>query len=173
MAEQHEMQSETPEGISRRRFLSTAWLALGTLLTGEAVYLGLRYIGSRKATSVSGEVVSAGSVNDFAPGTITLFNEARFFLVRFEDGGFLALYNRCTHLACVVSWEERTHEFHCPCHGSAFAIDGAVINPPAPRALDRFAVTLEDGEIKVDTGQRLRRSDDLHIDLVYAAEGSG
>jgi cytochrome b6-f complex iron-sulfur subunit len=173
MTEPLEPRASTPDGVTRRTFLSTAWLAISTLAAGEAAYLGLRYIGSRKATSIFGEVVTAGTVDEFAPGTITLFSEARFFLVRFEDGGLLALHDRCTHLACVVSWDEREHRFRCPCHGSAFKQDGSVINPPAPRALDRFAVSVDEGEIKVDTEHRLRRSNDLHADVVYAPEGAG
>lgn len=163
----------TPAGMSRRSFLSTAWLVLSALATGEAAYLGLRYIGSRKVTSPFGQVIEAGSVADFPPGTITLFSEARFFLVRFDDGGVLALHNRCTHLACVVSWDERRHEFRCPCHGSAFDQHGSVLNPPAPRSLYHFPIELDGDTVKVDTGRRLEQRDDALDGLVYMPEAAG
>ena len=41
----------------------------------------------------------------------------------------------------------------CPCH-SALSTTGAVLGP-APRPLDRFAITVQDGQIVVDTTQRL------------------
>ena len=173
MTEQARVQSDTRQGVSRRQFLASVWLALGALAAGEAAYLGLRYIGSRHTPGVFGGVVSAGSADEFAPGTITRFDKGRFFLIRFDDGGFLALHNRCTHLACVVSWEEDGREFRCPCHGSAFATDGTGITPPAPRALDRFPVLRENGVVKVDTHRRLQQSDGQHIDLVYVTEGAG
>ncbi|MDP8928895.1 MAG: hypothetical protein M3O70_10045, partial [Actinomycetota bacterium] len=37
--------------------------------------------------------------------------------------------------------------FECPCHGSRYNIWG----DPAPRGLDRFAVTVERGDVVVDT----------------------
>jgi len=48
--------------------------------------------------------------------------------------------------------------FLCPCHASAFDIRGEVLNPPAPRALDLYAVSIENREVKVDTSRRSRRT---------------
>ena len=45
----------------------------------------------------------------------------------------------------------------CPCHASASDIHGDVIHAPAPRPLDLFPVTIENGVIKIDTGQLIRR----------------
>ncbi len=155
-------------GRSRREFLSLSWRVLGVLAVGEGAYLGLKYLASRPTDGVFGEEVTAGKVEDFPPGTITPFFNARFFLVRFEDGGFLALYVKCTHLACVVNWDEDKGRFLCPCHGSQFERNGAVINPPAPRPLDRFPVTIDDKDrVKVDTGQRIQRDSAAADALVY------
>jgi cytochrome b6-f complex iron-sulfur subunit len=32
--------------------------------------------------------------------------------------------------------------FECPCHGSKYEVDGTYIEGPAPRSLDRFAMTI-------------------------------
>ncbi|MCP4665851.1 MAG: Rieske 2Fe-2S domain-containing protein, partial [Deltaproteobacteria bacterium] len=34
--------------------------------------------------------------------------------------GFEALSARCTHLGCLVAFDKRKGEFHCPCHGSIY-----------------------------------------------------
>ena len=44
-------------------------------------------------------------MDSFPPGSVTEFPDGRFFLIRSHDGGFLAVYQRCTHLGCSVTWE--------------------------------------------------------------------
>ncbi|MBN1563013.1 MAG: Rieske (2Fe-2S) protein, partial [Anaerolineae bacterium] len=154
--------------VSRRDFLGVSWRIAAAFAAGEAAYLGLRFLGSRKAEGVFGEVVAAGIVDDFPPGTITPFDTQRFFLVRFEDGGFIALHTKCTHLACAVTWNEQVGRFVCPCHGSEFDQHGDVINPPAPTPLDRFAVEIDsEGRVQVDTRTPITRESVNEEVIVY------
>lgn len=99
----------------------------------------------------------AGPVERFEPGSVTAFADGKFYLVRLDDGGFLAVYRKCTHLGCSVPWNSDELRFACPCHASAFDIHGDVINAPAPRPLDLFPVFIDNGIVKVDTGQIVRR----------------
>lgn len=49
-----------------------------------------------------------------------------------DDAGSLHLVSAvCTHMGCVVGWNPTERTWDCPCHGSRFAIDGAVIEGPA------------------------------------------
>jgi cytochrome b6-f complex iron-sulfur subunit len=138
--------------------LGLSWRVAGALAAGQAGCFGLRFLASREAEGVFGEIVTVGIVADFPVGTITPFETQHFFLVRFEDGGFLALHTKCTHLACAVTWNEQTGRFVCPCHGSEFERHGDVINPPAPRPLDRFLVEIDsDGRVLVDTRKPITR----------------
>ena len=43
----------------------------------------------------------------------------------------------CTHLGCIVHWNSTEQCWDCPCHGSHFAPDGAVLNGPALAPLER------------------------------------
>ncbi len=38
---------------------------------------------------------------------------------------------RCPHLGCALHWNEQEHSWDCPCHGSRFGADGALIDNPA------------------------------------------
>ena len=145
---------------SRRNFLSRLLAGLGVLAGLEAAWITLSTLGARRRpiTSDTGGVLEAGPVGRFAPGSVTPFPKAGFYLVRLQDGGFLALHRKCTHLGCTVPWRPDEERFACPCHASAFDIRGAVMNAPAPRPLDLFAVAIDSGLVLVDTTQKLRRT---------------
>ncbi len=156
------------EEVSRRDFLGLSWRVVAAFAAGQAACFGLRFLASRKAEGVFGEIITAGIVTDFPAGTITPFESQHFFLVRLEDGGFLALHTKCTHLACAVTWNERSGQFVCPCHGSEFDQHGGVINPPAPTPLDRFPVEIDsDGRVKVDTRKPIVRNSVSEEVIVY------
>ncbi len=65
--------------------------------------------------------------------------------------GVVALYQKCPHLGCRVPWCKTSQWFECPCHGSQYNRVGEKKGGPAPRGMDHFAATVEDGIIVVDT----------------------
>jgi len=54
---------------------------------------------------------------------------------RDEAGALHAVSAVCTHMGCLVGWNETDRTWDCPCHGSRFALDGEVIHGPAVKAL--------------------------------------
>jgi glycine/D-amino acid oxidase-like deaminating enzyme/nitrite reductase/ring-hydroxylating ferredoxin subunit len=56
---------------------------------------------------------------------------------RANDGRFHECSAVCTHLGCVVQWNDVESSWDCPCHGSRFSPDGEVLNGPAARPLER------------------------------------
>jgi len=149
------------EMLSRRKFLNRAWAALGALALIESAALLTRYFrprSARRSAAVQDPVVVAGPVERFEPGAVRAVVQGKFYLSRLEDGGFMALSRNCTHLNCTVPWVAEENRFVCPCHASAFDNRGVVLSPPAPRALDLYAVAIENGIVRVDTSRRSRRS---------------
>ena len=154
-----EMKSEAEP--TRRSFLNILWLILGGVALAEFVAVAFAFLRPRKLKTRGEDtdsIITAGAVERFAPNSVTAFVRGKFYLVRLEDGGFLALSRTCTHLGCSVPWIEKEMKFACPCHGSAFDIIGNVIDAPAPRALDIYPITIENKIVKVDTRKPIKRS---------------
>lgn len=56
---------------------------------------------------------------------------------RDEAGNLHAVSLRCTHLGCLVRFNQAERSWDCPCHGSRFDVDGTVLEGPATRPLPR------------------------------------
>lgn len=56
---------------------------------------------------------------------------------RDEDGTLHAVSLRCTHLGCLLRFNGAERSWDCPCHGSRFDVDGAVLEGPATRPLPK------------------------------------
>lgn len=154
--------------LSRRSFIKLGLGALGALAVLELGGASLLYLQPRNTTEEFGGVVTAGDIDSFPSGSVTEFPTGRFFLVRAEDGGFLAVHNRCPHLGCTVNWTPDQDGFHCPCHASSFDSYGNFKKQPVPRALDIFQVTVDDGSVLVDTSCLQQRPNFSSDQLVYA-----
>jgi cytochrome b6-f complex iron-sulfur subunit len=71
------------------------------------------------------------------------------------EAGVVGIYQKCVHLGCKVPWCGSSQWFECPCHGSQYNRVGEKKGGPAPRGLDRFAISVSpDGSVIVDSGAR-------------------
>lgn len=77
------------------------------------------------------------SVAEIAPGSgaVVRVEGRRCAVYRDEGGAVHAVSARCTHLGCLVSFNEAETAWECPCHGSRFGVDGEVLHGPAVRPL--------------------------------------
>ena len=149
--------AQSQQEMTRRKFLGWGLAASLVALFGQAGVALLQFLRPSREPGAFGSEVVAGAAEEFAPGTVSYIQKGRFFISRLEDGGVLAMWQRCTHLGCTVPWREAEGQFHCPCHSSLFNRQGAVTGGPAPRPLDLFPVSLRDGNLVVDTGQPIER----------------
>ena len=158
---------------ARRSFLNSLWIILGGVALAEFVAVAFAFLRPPKSKALREKaetIITAGVVERFTPDSVTAFVRGKFYLARLEDGGFLALSRTCTHLGCTVPWIEKDMKFACPCHGSTFDITGNVIDPPAPRALNIYPMTIENNMIKVDTRKPIKRSTFRVEQVVYPKE---
>lgn len=138
--------------MNRRTFVSWGAAGFVALCSGVAVSLGavIRFL----VPSVFYEPPQSfkiGDPADFPFGPPTFLADEKIYVFRERDKGFAVASAVCTHLGCTVQHFQTDQKFHCPCHGSVFAADGAVVHGPAPRPLQWFEVTqTRDGQLRVD-----------------------
>ena len=63
--------------------------------------------------------------------------------------GFVIFSPICPHLGCRYQWDAAADQFHCPCHGSVYNLDGAHLAGPAPRGLDPLPFREQNGIAQV------------------------
>ena len=165
-------EEKSEKRLTRRSFIKLGMGALSALAVLEIGGISLFYLRPRKQREDYGGVIEAGPVEDFTPGSVTEVQRANLYLIRSEDGGFLAVNRRCPHLGCSVKWSADDEEFHCPCHASSFDFHGDYTSPPVPRALDTFEVNIEDGQVMVNTSRIQRREHFAPEQLVHHVESS-
>ncbi|MHA0286181.1 QcrA and Rieske domain-containing protein [Mycobacterium sp. C3-094] len=61
-------------------------------------------------------------------------------------GDFKAFSAVCTHSGCLVN-KIADGTIDCPCHGSKFSLDGAVVNGPAKKPLEPVAIRVQGDSI--------------------------
>lgn len=168
-------------GVTRRKFFNRAIGAVFGLFMLQFALASLAFIWP-KLKGGFGTPIKAGSVDslkaeviqgatvvpkfvpaaqswivpfDMAELAGSSFEETPFVVAGGEsDGvGLMALWQRCVHLGCRVPSCESSQGFECPCHGSKYNRHGEYEDGPAPRNLDRFAVTVDNtGQFVIETG---------------------
>lgn len=148
------------KGFTRRQFLSLAgWGAFFATL-GASIGATVRFLFPRVLFEPP-LTFKIGLSEDFnsdekADAHNVLFVDERWkdskrvWIVREKDRIY-AMLTRCTHLGCTPNWFPGDRIFKCPCHGSQYYSNGKNFAGPAPRPLDRFAISFaDDGQILVD-----------------------
>ncbi|MFD6109033.1 FAD-dependent oxidoreductase [Streptomyces yangpuensis] len=115
---------------------------VGSALRSAPTYLkaqwevGKHFVQDRLETLGDGTNGPAASLR---PGDGTVVRAAgRPCAVHRDDEGELhAVSAVCTHMGCLVAFNNAERTWECPCHGSRFGIDGEVLQGPALRPLER------------------------------------
>jgi nitrite reductase/ring-hydroxylating ferredoxin subunit len=59
----------------------------------------------------------------------------------------VAFQTTCPHAGCMIDYVGGERTFRCPCHNSAFQIDGQIIEPsPSPRPMDTLECQVRDND---------------------------
>jgi cytochrome b6-f complex iron-sulfur subunit len=141
---------EAGDRTTRRRFLR--WLGGLTVVSTAAMVLtpivGF-LIPSSGGRAAAGGKTLVGTTADIpaGAGVVVAMGSKPAIVVNTEQGvkAFSAI---CTHLGCVVSWNDMIGAIQCPCHDGRFnPTTGAVVSGPPPAPLPAITVSVEGDEI--------------------------
>ncbi|NQS91075.1 MAG: ubiquinol-cytochrome c reductase iron-sulfur subunit [Chloroflexi bacterium] len=150
--------------LERRSFLGIATWAIGGFISLGMGIPAISYIiGPSLQKSDDQEWIRLGPASKIELGTPTLFKttvqrqtgwivndeEISAYIYTEQGREYIAFSNICTHLGCRVRWINDQDQFFCPCHNAVFNRDGEVETGPPPRALDRYQVKVEDGQVYI------------------------
>lgn len=71
-------------------------------------------------------------------GSIVEINNEKIGIYKKSEGEIYAVKPICTHLGCLLSWNDVDKTWDCPCHGSRFDYKGKNIYDPAFKDLDSY-----------------------------------
>lgn len=188
--------SEAEYGVTRRKFFNRAIAAVFGLFMLQFALASLAFLWPKLGSgfgaeikagnfdALKAEVIQGGTIIPKAipaaqawivpfelsklPGS--QYEDMAFVVAGGEDDGIglMALWHRCTHLGCRVPECISSQGFECPCHGSKFNLHGEYAAGPAPRNLDRFAVSIDDaGELVIDTGTIMQTTRSKNFTVPY------
>ena len=110
-------------------------------LTPESVKQGVELVAHWVGDRLKGlQSNSFAEVSDGEGKLLTIDGE-KVAAYRDEQGTVHAVSAVCTHLACIVNWNNAEKSWDCPCHGARFSYDGEVLHGPAVKDLERKVVT--------------------------------
>ena len=164
-------------GESRRAFLNRATVTLMSASLGGFAAALIAFLW-KGAEGGFGSKINAGKIDDVigqirSGGGFLYLPEARSWVNEYPkeaiskaeviygkqgavftgmNAGVVALYQKCPHLGCRVPECSSSQWFECPCHGSQYNRVGEKKGGPAPRGMDRFGVSVDNGMLVIDTG---------------------
>lgn len=84
-------------------------------------------------------------------GWLTTSAKSLAYIKRGKEDEVIAISAGCTHLGCIVTWDEDQKIFKCPCHDGRYDAEGRVISGPPPNPLRRHKAKIEDDRILIAT----------------------
>ena len=147
--------SELPAPVGRRPFLvSVAAVVIGAVVAVVPLTVGLiTFLDPLRRKGSGGTWFRVGSVDSLRAGVperVTIIGDRRdswtdyrqeplgaIFLVAEPAGKTVKAFNAtCPHAGCSVAFQAARQCFLCPCHTSAFNLEGEAISAVPPRGMD-------------------------------------
>jgi menaquinol-cytochrome c reductase iron-sulfur subunit len=180
--------ASAPADMPRRDFLGWATVALGGLVTLVVAVPGFAYLLSplrrKDRAGTFHTITRLNQLEVGVPRAFAIVEEHQDSWVKYprepvgsvwlirqppgSDPPVIAMQSECPHLGCAINLKPDRSGFLCPCHTSAFTLEGKPTNQVPPRPMDGLEVQVSPGdnpEVRVRF-QRFRTANEEKIPLV-------
>lgn len=89
----------------------------------------IHYINGRRKSHMNLDSIAPGE------GAVIDQNGQKVAVYKDESGTVSAHSAVCTHMGCIVDWDNGEKQWQCPCHGSQYDKNGKVTHGPAEKDL--------------------------------------
>ncbi len=139
--------------LSRRTLLQVSGASAAALVAGVLVD---RALTADKASLPNKLVVNRGwwlpvvTTAALQPGQAVRFSSAALegFVVN-DAGSVRAMSAVCTHMGCILRFNQDQQRLDCPCHGASFKLDGSPLSRDYLSSLPLLSSRVRDGHIEV------------------------
>ncbi|NTU67592.1 MAG: Rieske 2Fe-2S domain-containing protein [Chlorobiaceae bacterium] len=134
--------------FERRGFLHKVVGGVGAVVAASTLYPVVKFIVPpvKEIKQVKELTVGKASEVPAGSGKIYQFNEDKVIVVN-KGGALTAVSAVCTHLGCLVRWEEADNQLFCPCHGAKYKQTGEIISGPQPKPLKQYKARIDGDSI--------------------------
>ncbi len=93
----------------------------------QTISVGMHWLGDRF------KGLGTAALSEVAPGEgkLVTIDGKKIAAYRDDQGAIHTVSAVCPHLGCILAWNSAEKSWDCPCHGSRFECDGAVLHGPA------------------------------------------
>ncbi len=104
--------------------------------------------GTLAASNIITVAVDSGPLATVGGAAFVTTTAGNVLVARTAQDTFVAVSSVCTHEVCsITGWS--SPYYVCPCHGSEFSTDGAVVRGPAGRALTKYTTALANNVLTI------------------------
>ena len=135
--------------MKRRSFLKLLTSLLGLSALAAFTYPLFRFLLPVESGAGARTIELAKSELPVGAAKDVMIGATPAIIINTREKGFLAFSRVCTHLGCLVRYDQERQVFICPCHAGTFDLEGNVISGPPPKPLPKFSVLVEGNNLVI------------------------
>ncbi len=129
--------------MQRRSFLKTILAIFGATTAGSFVYPLYRYLTPPASAARSRTLIIPKQEVPLGDAKEIVVNGVPALILNRPGKGLIAISRVCTHLGCLVQFDQENKQLLCPCHAGTYDLEGNIVSGPPPKPLPKLPLRVE------------------------------